>query len=433
MIDIKMIRENPELVKENIKRKFKDKRLPLVDKIIKLDEEWRKLKYKEDSLRSERNKISEQINESKKSKDEKTAKQLIKKAKEIPEEIDKICEKRKKLEKEIINLQIEIPNIMSKNVPSGKSDKENVVERIIGKPDKFSFPVKSHTEIIEELGVADFESSARVSGNGFYYLEGDLALLNMALINFARDVMISKGFRYVETPYMLREEIIDKVTDLNDKENLIYLVEDKPKLALIGTSEHSLIGRFADQEISEKNLPIKHTSYSMCFRKEIGAHGIDERGLFRTHQFNKIEMIVICKPDIFESEKFYKEMQNITVEIFKQLEIPIRVLKICSGDLGDLKYEQVDIEAWSPRKNDYFEVGSCSNLTGAQARKLNIFTRINGQRQNPHTLNNTAIATSRALVAIIENNQQKDGSIKIPKVLQSYMGGKKIIGNEKKK
>lgn len=430
MIDIKLIRDNSKLVKDNLKKKFQNEKIKLVDKIFKLDKEWREIKYNEDCLRAERNKISQEINNFKKQK--KDISKLIKKAKNIPIKISKLEGKRRKLESEIRNLQIEIPNIISDNVPLGKDDSENVEEKKFGKKNRFNFPIKGHVEIIEKLGFADFESSARVSGTGFYYIEGDLALLNMALINFARDVMVSKGFRYVETPLLLREEIIDKVTDLNDKEQQIYIVEDKPKMALIGTSEHSLIGRFAGQDINESDLPIKQTSYSMCFRKEIGAHGIDDKGLFRTHQFNKIEMIVICKPDVKESEKFYKEMQNISVEIFKKMDIPIRVLKICSGDLGDLKYEQIDVEAWSPKRNAYFEVGSCSNLTGAQARKLGIFTRINGERKVPHTLNNTVLATSRALVAIIENNQQKDGSIKIPKVLQKYMGGKRFIRKDKK-
>jgi len=423
MIDIKLIRENPELVKENIKKKFKDEKIQLVDKLIKLDEEWRKLKYSEDNLRAERNKISEEINKAKKSKDDKKSKELIVKAKKIPEEIEKVQDKRKKLEEDIYQLQIKIPNIISKNVPVGRDDSKNVVEKEIGKLRKFNFPVKNHIEIAENLKIIDFDSSARVSGTGFYYLEGELALLNAAIINFVRDMMVSNGFKYVETPLMLREEIIDKVTDLKDKEQQIYMVKDED-LALIGTSEHSLIGRYAGQEINEKELPIKQTSYSMCFRKEIGAHGIDEKGLFRTHQFNKVEMIVICRPE--ESEKFFNELKNITIEIFKKLEIPIRILKICSGDLGDLKYEQVDIEAYSPRKKNYYEVGSCSNLTEAQARKLDIFTRINSQRIVPHTLNNTAVASSRALVAILENHQQKDGSVKIPKALWKYTGFKEI-------
>ena len=424
MLDIKFIKENEKFVKENMKKKFQKEKLHLVDKIIELDAKWRKLKYDEDKLRSGRNKISKEINELKKNKDD--ASKLINKAKVIPGKIKKSGEKRKKLEKEILGVQTEIPNIMSKRVPIGKDDSENVEGKKYGKPKKFSFKVKDHVQAMENLGMADFDSSARVSGTGFYYLEDKIALLNMALINYARDIMVKKGYKYVETPLLLREGIIDRVTDLNDKQNMIYLVEDEPKMALIGTSEHSLIGRFVDQEINEKELPIKHTSYSMCFRKEIGSHGLDEKGLFRAHQFNKVEMVVICKPEVKESEKFYQEMQDIAVEVFKGLEVPIRILKICSGDLGDLKYEQIDVEAWSPRTNKYYEVGSCSNLTESQARKLNITTRINGERKTPHTLNNTVIATSRALKAIIENHQQKDGSIKIPKALWKYTGFRAI-------
>ena len=424
MLDIKFIREHSEEVKENIKMKFQDEKLKLVDEVLSLDEQWRKEKFNSDLIRKERNQISEAINQAKKKKDEKKAKELIIKAKDIPEKIKKIEEKTEELENKIRVLLMRIPNIISKNVPLGKSDKENKVVKIVGKPSKMNFEIKSHGELIEQLQLGDFESSSRVSGTGFYYIEGEIALLNQALLNYARDIMVKKGFRYVETPLLLREEIIDKVTDLNDKTQQIYIVDDEPRMALIGTSEHSLIGRFVDQEISEQKLPIKHTSYSMCFRKEIGAHGIDERGLYRTHQFNKIEMIVICLPE--ESESFFKEMQNITVEIFKNLEIPIRVLQICSGDLGDLKYEQVDIEAFSPRRNNYFELGSCSNLTDAQARKLNIHTRVKSERIIPHTLNNTALASSRALVALLENHQQKNGSVKIPKVLWKYTGFKEI-------
>ena len=426
MIDIKNLRENPEIYKENIKKKFKNSKI--VDEVLKIDAEWRRIKLEADNLRSERNKISEQINqEKKKGKD---ASQLIKRAREIPEKLEEIEKNEKKISEKLKKEIYKIPNLMSKRVPKGKDDLDNVVEKIFGKPKKKNFEIKSHAEIAENLGVADFDSSARVSGTGFYYLEGELALLNAALINYARDIMIKKGFRYVETPLILKEEIIDMVTDLNDQEKMIYRIANDD-VSLIGTSEHSLIGRFAGQEINEKKLPIKQTSYSMCFRKEIGGKGIDEKGLFRTHQFNKIEMIVICKPE--ESEKFFEELKKITVEIFKGLEIPVRILKICSGDLGDLKYEQVDIEAWSPRQKRYFEIGSCSNLTDAQARKLGISTRIKGVRIVPHTLNNTAIATSRALVAILENHQQKDGSIKIPKALWKYTGFKEIKKKEKKK
>ena len=424
MIDIKLIREDPNLVKENIKKKNQDSKLKLVDELKKKDDEWRKLKYDADKLRSERNKIREEIKEAGKNKDDKAKKDWIKKNAEVQTKIAKFEEKDKKLTSEIWDIQTKIPNLMSKNVPIGKGEKENIVGKKIGKPGKFNYDVKSHVELIDDLDIGDFESSARVAGTGFYYLEGELALLNQALLNYARDIMVKKGFRYVETPLMLREEIIDKVTDLGDKEQQIYLVQDDPKMALIGTSEHSLIGRFVESEVNENKLPIKHTSYSMCFRKEIGSHGIDERGLFRTHQFNKIEMIVICDPK--DSENFFKEMQNITVEIFEGLEVPIQVLKICSGDLGDLKYEQVDIEVYSPRRKAYFEVGSCSNLTGAQARKLGIRTRVKGEGVTPHTLNNTALASSRALVAILENHQQEDGSVKIPKVLWKYTGFKEI-------
>ena len=428
MIDIKLVRENPEAVRSNIRKKFQDEKIVIVDQIIEIDEKWRKEKQKGDNLRKERNKVSEEINKAKKAKDEKRAKELIKEAKELPEKIAKAEKKTKSLEEKRNYLLGQIPNFISKRVPLGKSDAENVVEEEVGKPRKFDFEVKSHVEIAEALGIADFDSSARVAGTGFYYLEGDLALLNQALVRFAIDKMTAKGFRYVETPLMLNNEIINRVTDLNDQEMMIYRIGNSDK-SLIGTSEHSLIGRYVDREVNEKQLPIKQTSYSMCFRKEIGSHGLDEKGLFRTHQFNKVEMIVICKPS--ESEKFFEELKSISIEIFKELEIPIHVLRICSGDLGDLKYEQVDIEAYSPRKKGYFEVQSCSNLTDAQARKLGISTRIKGERIVPHTLNNTAIATSRALVAILENHQQADGNVKIPKVLWPYMNGKTEIRKEK--
>lgn len=422
MIDIELIRENPEKVKETIKKKFQEKKIDLVNNAKNKDEEWRKLKQEIDSLRAKRNKLSQEINKLK--KEGKNADKVLKEVKGIPDKISKIEDKAENLKSEIRNILINLPNEMNDAVPIGKDDSENVELKKIGEPEEKNFEVKSHGEIAEELGIADFDSSARVAGNGFYYLEGDLALLNQALIRYGIETMTARGFRYVETPLMLREEIIDQVTDLNDKEQQIYLIKDEP-MALIGTSEHSLIGRFAGQTINDSKLPIKNTSYSMCFRKEIGSHGIDEKGIFRTHQFNKIEMVVICRPE--ESMQFFQDMQDITVDIFKNLEIPVRVLGICSGDLGDLKHIQVDIEAWSPRKKEYFEVGSCSNLTSAQARKLNIKASKGGEKYIPHTLNNTAIATSRALVAIIENFQQKDGSIKIPKVLQPYMNGKKVI------
>lgn len=420
MIDIRLVREHPEIVKETIKKKGKLDKLKLLEETIKKDSEWRALKAEVDSLRADRNAISKEIGEAKKAGSSVTS--LMKKAGAIPDKIAKVEDKAAVLEARVQELLKQLPNTMHASVPMGKSDADNTVLEVIGKPAKFAFPVKNHAELAESLGLADFDASARTSGNGFYYLQGDLALLNQALIRFGIDTMVQKGFTYVETPLLLRGEVIRNVTDLNDMQNQIYKTDDD--LYMIGTSEHSLIGRYIDTILSEKQLPIKQTSYSMCFRKEIGSHGIDQKGLFRTHQFNKIEMIVICTPE--ESMKQYEAMKAITVEIFKKLGIPIRVLAICSGDLGDLKHVQVDIEAWSPRTQSYFEVGSCSNLTDAQARRLKI--RCDGKtRYVPHTLNNTALATSRALVAILENYQQKDGSVKVPEVLQPYMQGVKLL------
>lgn len=427
MFDIKLLRENPDLVKDNIKKKGKKDRLKLVDEILAKDTKWRSLKGEVDNIRAERNKLSKEIADAKKSG--KDAKKLLKQAGEIPARIEDVEKSMYELQEELAQMLSKIPNIMHKDVPIGKDDSENKEWEVIGKPKKFDFDVKSHAEIAEKLGVADFDASAKTSGNGFYYLQGDLALLNQALIRFALDKLVQKGFTYVETPLMLRSDVIKNVTDLNDMTNQIYKI-DNEDLYLIGTSEHSMIGRYIDTIIQEAKLPMKNCSYSMCFRKEIGSHGIDEKGVYRSHQFNKVEMVVICKPS--ESMKFFEELKKTTVEIFKELGVPVRVLGICSGDLGDLKHIQVDIEAWSPRKNGYFEVGSCSNLTDAQARKLKI--RVDpgtGEKYVPHTLNNTAIATSRAMVAILENYQQKDGTVKIPDVLLHYMHGKKFIGEKK--
>lgn len=424
MIDIKLIREDPKAVKDNIKKKFQNNKLKLVDKIKELDEAWRKQKYSIDKLRQKRNQISEEINTAKKVKDEKLAKKLIKDAKEIPDKIKSIEVKANKLREKIDTLLTEIPNIIHKSVPIGKSDKDNREIEKINKPKNYDFNPLNHIEIGEKLKILDFDTSSETSGKGFYYLSGELALLNQAIIKFATDKMVKKGFTYIETPLMLRKKVINNVTDLNDQKNQIYKIEGED-LYLIGTSEHSLIGRFIDSMIPEEKLPILNTSYSMCFRKEIGAHGIEEKGLFRTHQFNKIEMIVICKPD--ESDSYFDKLKEITIEIFKELEIPIRVLEICSGDLGELKHKQIDVEAWSPTKKDYYEVGSCSNLTSAQSLKLKIRSqKKNGEKFIPHTLNNTAVATSRALIAILETHQQKDGSVKIPKALHKYTSFKEI-------
>ena len=422
MIDIKLIRETPELVKKNIEKKFQGEKLLLVDKVKKLDGKWRKLKYEEDNLRSERNKISEQINQIKKQK--KDASKLIKKAKTIPGKIEIIGEKRKKLGEEIKQIMYKIPNIIHKSVPVGKDESKNKVIKKVGKIRKFGFPVKSHGELGEKLGVLDFDISAKVSGKGFYYLKGDLALLNMALINFARDYMLKQDFEYIEPPLMIRKEILKGVFSNEEIDAMSYKIEGAD-LYLIATSEHPLIGQFVNKTFKKKDIPVKQTAYSMCFRKEIGSHGIDEKGIYRTHQFNKQEMIVICEPE--ESYKWYDKMLKYSIDIFKALEIPIRVLECCSGDLADLKAKSCDLEAWSPKQKKYFEVGSLTNMEEAQARRLNIKIEDKGERYFAHTLNNTVIATSRALVAIMENNQQKDGSIKIPKVLWKYIGGKKKI------
>lgn len=423
MIDIKLIRENPELIKENIRKKFQDNKLKLVDDILEQDKRLRQLKGDTDSLRHKRNTLSESINQLK--KEGKDVKPVLEEVKSIPQKIKDIETEMALIEERLKSNLLQMPNIIHDSVPIGKDASENVEAERHGHYKVHDFEVKSHVEIAEALGVADFDSSARVSGNGFYFLEGDLALLNQALIRFGIDKMVSKGFNYVETPLMLNDSVIKNVTDLHDMSNQIFKIQDE-ELYLIGTSEHSMIGRHIDSVIEENRLPIKHTSYSMCFRKEIGSHGIDEKGLFRTHQFNKIEMIVLCKPE--DSMNFFEELKNITVEIFTELEIPIRVLSICSGDLGDLKTCQVDIEAWSPRKKEYFEVGSCSNLTDAQARRLNIkYSDKHNNKQFVHTLNNTAIATSRAMVAILENSQNEDGTVDIPKALQKYMHGKKKI------
>ena len=430
MIDIKLIRENPGLVKDNIKKRFREEKLILVDQVKKLDEDWRKLKYKGDDLRKERNKISEDINKAKKAKDEKKAKQLIKKAKEIPDKITKNEEKARKIKEKIDYLINYIPNIMHKSVPLGKDESENVGIKKIGRPKKFNFKVKNHVELGEKLGILDFTRSARVSGKGFYYLKGDLALLNQALIKFAIDFMKKKGYEYIEPPLMLKKNILDAATDIETLKNSIYDIKDE-NLSLIGTSEYSLLGMHINEIFKEKELPKKYFSYTMCFRKEIGSHGINEKGLFRTHQFNKVEQLIFCKPE--DSDKYYKELMENSIELFKKLEIPTRVMEICSGDLATWKAKSSDLETWRPTTEDYEEVGSLSNCTDFQARNLNIKVQLkNSEKAFVHTLNNTVVATSRALIAIMENNQQKDGSIKIPKVLQKYMGGKKKIELKKK-
>ncbi len=430
MIDIKFLRDNPEIVKENMKKKFQNDKLKLVDEVLVLDEKWRKAKYEEDGLRSERNKVSEEINQAKKKKDEKKASQLLKRAKEIPDKIAEIQDKRKKIEEDIRQIMYKIPNIIHESVPLGKDSSENVELKRIGKPEVPNYDIFNHAELAEKLNGVDFDSARETSGNGFYFLTGDLAVLHSAMIAYARDYMIKQGFSYVIPPFMIRRKVVEGVMSFTEMENMMYKVEGED-LYLIGTSEHSMIGRFIGKTLTGKDLPVTLTSYSPCFRKEIGAHGIEEKGFYRLHQFEKQEMIVICEPE--ESYDWYDKMKDFTVEVFKNLDVPVRVLECCSGDLADLKSKSCDVEAWSPRQKKYYEVGSCSNLTDAQARRLDIKIENKGKRYFAHTLNNTVLASPRALIAVMENNQQKDGSIKVPKVLQSYMGGKKIIEMKKEK
>ncbi|MBU2562505.1 MAG: serine--tRNA ligase [Nanoarchaeota archaeon] len=429
MIDIKLIRENPELVKENIKKKFQEEKLVLVDKVRKLDDTWRKLKYEEDKLRSERNKISEEVNKSKKTKDEKKVKELIKKAKAIPEKIEKSQEKRKKLEEEIKQVMYKIPNIIHKSVPIGKDDSENVEKEKRGVPKVPDYKILNSAELAERLDGADFESARETSGKGFYFITGSLAMLHSAILAFARDYMVKKGFDYVLPPFMIRKKVVEGVMSFEEMTVMMYKIEGED-LYLIGTSEHSMIGRFVGKTINKNSLPITLTSYSPCFRKEVGSHGLEEKGFYRVHQFEKQEMIVICEPE--DSYKWYDKMLRYTVDVFRALDIPVRVLECCSGDLADLKAKSCDVEAWSPRQKKYFEVGSLTNMEEAQARRLNIKITGKGKNYFAHTLNNTVLASPRALIALMENNQQKDGSIKIPKALWPYMNGVKKINVKKK-
>lgn len=428
MIDINLIRKEPEKVKENIKKRFQLEKLALVDKILKNDNAWRALKSEADNLRAQRNKISIEISETKKAEDEKKAAKLLKEAKIIPGKIELIEKKADALYLQVYDDLKKIPNIIHRSVPIGKDGSENAELKKIGKPKTFNFPIKNHVEIAEELGIADFETSAKTSGNGFYYLLGDLALLNQALIRFGIDMIVSKGYKYVEPPLLIRKDILEGVYSSSDIQQMSYKIEGED-LYLIATSEHPLIGMFINKTLNLKELPVKFSGYSMCFRKEVGSHGINEKGLFRTHQFNKVEMVVVCKPE--DSYRLYEEMLNISVEIYKQLGIPTRVLECCSGDLSDLKAKSCDLEFWSPVEKQYKEVGSLTNMEEAQARRLNIkFLDDKNNKRFAHTLNNTAIATSRAMRAILENFQQKDGSIKIPEVLVPYMNAKKEISKK---
>ncbi|MDD2444619.1 MAG: serine--tRNA ligase [Candidatus Nanoarchaeia archaeon] len=424
MIDINLIRKNPDFIKENIKKKFQNEKIKLVDDFLKLDEKWRKLKFEEDSFRAQRNKISQEINNLIKENKKDKIESLKEQAKKIPDNIKKIQENRTDLEVKMKEILYKIPNIIHPSVPIGKDSSENVEVKRFGKIREYNFEVKSHVDLGEELGLLDFDTSADVAGKGFYFMKGELALLNMALINYARDFMLNKDFIYVEPPLMIKRDVLDSVYSTAEIEAMGYKIQGED-LYLIATSEHPLIAQFIGKTLNGYKLPIKQTGYSMCFRKEIGSHGIDEKGIYRTHQFNKQEMIVICEPE--ESYKWYDTMLNYSIELFKSLEIPFRVLECCSGDLADLKAKSCDLECWSPRRNEFFEVTSLTNMEEAQARRLGIKIEKNGKIYFAHTLNNTVIATSRALVAIMENNQNKDGSINIPKVLIPYMNGKTKI------
>lgn len=422
MIDIKILRENPEILRENIKKKGQDAKLPLIDEAIKLDAEWRKFKANTDSLRAKRNSISKEISEAKKAK--KDVSSLMETAANIPNEIVKVESEMQKLESELNSLMSQIPNIIWKNVPKGKDASENVEIKKGGKIGKFDFPLKTHVEIAEKLDIADFDASARVSGNGFYYLKKELALLNQALIRFTIDYMNEKGYDYIEPPLMLHEKEIFASMDKKAIEQSVYSIKDED-LNLIGTAEQSLLAMHSGETLPEWELPKKYFSYSMCFRKEVGAHGINDKGLWRTHQFNKVEQFVFCKPE--DSEKLYDELSKNSEEILKALELPYRIIEICTGDLADWKYRSADFEVYRPTTKEYGEVMSLSNCTDYQARKLQIkCIDKKGEKRVLHTLNNTALATSRIMVAILENFQQKDGSVKIPKALWKYTGFKEI-------
>jgi seryl-tRNA synthetase len=422
MLDIKYIRENPDKVKKNIEKKYQQHKIKKIDELLEKDSKYLNLLKEVEELRAVRNTLSKEINLLK--KQGKDADKQINEAKEIPERIKEKEDEIGVLKQQIIDILMVIPNIIHDSVPVGKDDSENVVKEVLGKPKDFDFEVKSHVEIVENLGLADFDISAETSGNGFFYLKGDLALLNMALINFARDYMVKQGYLYIEPPLMIRENILKGVYSNDEISQMSYKI-DGEDLFLIATSEHPLIGMFIGKTISKDKLPIKITGFSACFRKEIGSHGIDEKGLYRTHQFSKQEMIVICEPE--DSYKFYDEMLKHSKAIFVKLGLPIRERECCSGDLGDLKAKSADLEAWSPRKNDYFEVTSLTNMEEAQARRLGIKITDGKEKYHAHTLNNTVIATSRAMVAILENYQNKDGSVDIPEVLQPYMAGKKKL------
>ena len=425
MLDMNFIRTNPELVKENIKKKFQDAKLPMVDELLELDREYRSIKTLDDTLRGQRNSLSKQIGVLMGQKKRDEAEEIKAQVRSIGDQLVENEKKEDELFRKIRKIQMRIPNMIADDVPIGKDDSFNVEERRFGEPKVPSFEIPYHSDIMATFNGLDKDAAGRVTGNGFYYLMGDIARLHSAVLAYARDFMIDKGFIYCIPPFMIRSAAVDGVMSFAEKENMMYKIEGED-LYLIGTSEHSMIAKFKDQILKEKELPITMTSYSPCFRKEVGAHGIEERGVYRIHQFEKQEMIVVCKPE--DSEAWYDKMWGYSVELFRSLDIPVRKLVCCSGDLADLKYRSCDIEAWSPRQQKYFEVCSCSNLTDAQARRLGI--RVQGEDGNKyfaHTLNNTVVAPPRMLIAFLENNLNEDGSVDIPEVLQPYMGGKKKL------
>ena len=425
MIDIKFLRENPETVKENIRKKFQDSKLELVDEVISLDAQGRKTQKEADDLRARRNKISKEIGalmaQGKKEEAEAKKAEVAAGAKMLLE----LEEKEKEINEKITKIMMVIPNIIDESVPIGKDDSENVEITKYGEPVVPEYEIPYHTEIMEKLNGIDLDSARKVAGNGFYYLMGDIARIHSAVISYARDFMIDRGFTYCVPPFMIRSNVVTGVMSFAEMDAMMYKIEGED-LYLIGTSEHSMIGKFIDTIIQENELPKTLTSYSPCFRKEKGAHGLEERGVYRIHQFEKQEMIVVCRPE--ESMMWFEKLWQNTVDLFRSMDIPVRTIECCSGDLADLKVKSFDVEAWSPRQKKYFEVGSCSNLGDAQARRLKI--RVNGENGKyfAHTLNNTVVAPPRMLIAFLENNYQKDGSIRIPEVLQPYMGGKKVIG-----
>ena len=429
MIDIKLIRENRDLVKENIKKKFQDEKLGLVDEVYEYDKTYRECKMKVDELRSRRNDLSASIGGLMRDGKKDEAEKIKLEVGNINNEIAECEEKEERLSKEIRDRMMVIPNIIDASVPIGKDDSENVEVEKFGEPVVPDYEIPYHADIIAGVNGMDKESAGRTSGEGFYYLTGDIARLHEAMLAYARDYMINKGFTYCIPPFMIHSSVVTGVMSFPEMEAMMYKIEGED-LYLIGTSEHSMIGKFQGQMIKKDELPIRMTSYSPCFRKEGGSHGLEERGLYRVHQFEKQEMIVLCEPE--ESMDWYNKMWKYTVEIFRNMDIPVRQLECCSGDLADLKVKSCDIEAWSPRQQKYFEVGSCSNLGDAQARRLGI--RVKGEKENYflHTLNNTCVATPRGLIALVENNYQKDGSIKVPEVLQPYMGGLEVIVPQKK-